>query len=121
MTSESKPHSSVYTSLIGNPVERWYLRPLQGDRLSPEKLRSVQRQAVIGWLQTLLLLIVVVQSLFAGMLRALPPDVRASLGFLHRIEWGVYLGVLLIVAQVAAGWREQIVLTNRLYLLAWRF
>jgi hypothetical protein len=82
---------------------------------------SVQRQYLIGNLQTILLIIVVLQLIFAGFLRALPPDLRASLGFLHRIEWGVYVGIALVAAQIIVGWNSQTVLTNRFYLLAWRF
>lgn len=115
--------------LIWRPVSRWYIRPLEAQQSSEKVQRdltsaawqSVRRQAVIGWLQTVLLVVVFVQLIFAGMLRALPPDVRITLSFLHRIEWGAYLGIALIVAQVAVGWSGQIVLTNRFYLLAWRF
>ncbi|MEP7287720.1 MAG: hypothetical protein ABI947_18355 [Chloroflexota bacterium] len=89
--------------------------------LMPTQQQSVKQQAVIGWLQTLLLVIVFVQVIFAGLLRALPPDVRVSLAFLHRIEWAAYIGIVLIVAQVIVGWSSAVVLTNRFYLLAWRF
>jgi len=89
--------------------------------LTPAQQVSVQRQYVIGSLQTILLIIVVLQSIFAGFLRALPPDLRASLGFLHRIEWGAYVGIALVAAQIIVGWNSQTVLTNRFYLLAWRF
>jgi hypothetical protein len=108
---------------IKYPVDHWYLQPIaeQIAALSIAQQRSVQRQAVIGWLQTILLLIVVAQSIFAGFLRALPPDLRTSLAFLHRIEWGTYLGILLIVVQIILGWSAQIVLTNRYWLMAWRF
>jgi hypothetical protein len=71
-------------------------------------------------LQTLLLFVVLIQVIFAGILRALPPDLRAYMSFLHRIEWGVYLGIVLIAVQIAAGWKAQVVLTNRFYALAWR-
>ena len=108
---------------------RWYIRPLEARQssdklhrdLTPAEWQSVRRQAVIGWLQTVLLVVVFIQVIFAGMLRALPPDVRTTLSFLHRIEWGAYLGIILIVSQVAIGWSGGIVLTNRFYLLAWRF
>jgi hypothetical protein len=121
--SQAGPPRSVLNSLLIQPAERWYLRPLaqQLPTLTPSQQQSVRRQAVIGVLQTALLLIVIVQVVFAGMLRALPPDLRASLGFMHRIEWGAYLGVILILAQVALSWHSGIVLTNRFYLLAWRF
>jgi hypothetical protein len=113
--------SSLYDALIGRFVRRWYLDPLAGqmEQLSPTQQQSLRRQAVIGWLQTVLLVIVVVQTIFAGLLRALPPDVRASLGFLHRIEWGAYVGIVLILLQDVVGWRERIVLTNRFRMLAW--
>ncbi len=117
----NKEHSRLYTAFIGQPVERWYLRDLDQQGLTMPQRRSIRRQAVIGWLQTLLLAVVLVQTVFAGLLRALPPDLRAALSFLHRIEWGAYLAVVLVAAQVAAGWASQIVLTNRFYLLAWRF
>jgi len=117
--------SSLIDLLIWRPVARWYIRPLQAQQLSenlrPSELQSVRRQAVIGWLQTLLLIIVFVQVIFDGLLRVLPPDVRTTLSFLHRIEWGAYLGITLVVAQVAVGWSDRIVVTNRFYLLAWRF
>ena len=90
-------------------------------KLKPDQRQAVQRQAVIGWLQTVLLVIVLLQVIFAGLLRVLPPDLRTSLAFLHRIEWGAYLGILLICAQIAVGWSSATVLTNRIGLLAWRF
>ena len=113
----------IANRLVNYPVEHWYLQPIaeQIAGLSITQQKSVQRQAVIGWLQTILLIIVVAQSVFAGFLRVLPPDLRTSLSFLHRIEWGAYVGILLIVVQVAIGWSSQIVLTNRYGLLAWRF
>ncbi|MCC7449984.1 MAG: hypothetical protein IT324_21380 [Anaerolineae bacterium] len=95
--------------------------PNHNTSLTSAQQVSVQRQYVIGNLQTILLIIVVLQSLFAGFLRALPPDLRASLGFLHRIEWGAYVGIALVAAQIIVGWISQTVLTNRFYLLAWRF
>ncbi len=88
--------------------------------MPPQQL-SILRQSVIGWLQSMLLLVILAQSLFAGLLRALPPETRSALTFLHRIEWGATLAIVLVVAQVIAGWTDQIVLTNRFYLLAWRF
>lgn len=105
------------------PVERWYLQSLnaQSEALTPQQRQSIHRQAVIGWLQTALLIIVVLQSVFAGFLHVLPPETRSALGFLHRIEWGVYAGIVLIIAQVAVGWVLRLVVTNRFYLLAWRF
>ncbi len=109
--------------LVRQPVERWYLRPVadETDTLTSQQQLSIRRQAVIGWLQSLLLVVVLAQSLFAGLLRALPPETRNTLAFLHRIEWGAYLAIVLVVAQVMVGWTDQIVLTNRSYLLAWRF
>jgi hypothetical protein len=113
--------SSLYDALIGRFVRRWYLDPLAGqmEALSFTQQQSVRQQAVVGWLQTVLLAIVIVQTIFAGLLRALPPDVRASLGFLHRIEWGAYVGIVLILWQVAVGWNARIGLTNRFRMLAW--
>jgi len=104
-------------------IDRWYLRPLDGvwESLTPTQQTAVRRQAWVGLAQTAVLVIAIVQSLFAGVLRALPPDVRASLGFLHRIEWGVYAGIGLILLQVWFGWRDTLLLTNRLWLLAWPF
>ncbi len=118
--SEGQQHSKLYTTFIGQPVARWYLHSLDEQGLTAQQHTSIRRQAIIGWLQTLLLLVVLVQSLFAGLLRALPPDLRVTLSFLHRIEWGAYVGIVLIALQVAAGWAAQIVLTNRFYALAWR-
>jgi hypothetical protein len=113
-------HSLLYRVLVSQPVERWYLRDLDQHSLTAQQRRVVNRQAVIGWLQSLLLVIVFVQSMFAGLLPALPPELRTSLSFLHRIEWGAYLGIVLVAAQVAAGWTSRIVLTNRFFALAWR-
>ncbi len=112
----------LYRLLIGQPVKRWYLRSLSGDlpTLTPRQQLSIRRQSVIGWLQSVLLVVVVAQSLFAGLLRALPPETRNALAFLHRIEWAAYVAIALVVAQVITGWAEQIVLTNHFYLLAWR-
>jgi len=106
---DKKPRPSLIDVLIWRPVAHWYIQLLEA------------QQSVIGWLQSVLLAIVIVQVIFAGMLRALPPDIRSALAFLHRIEWGAYAGIILIAAQVAVGWSSQIVLTNRYYLLAWRF
>jgi hypothetical protein len=114
---------SIVYRLVNEPIERWYLQPIAAEvmLLTRDQQESVRRQALIGWLQTILLVVVIVQSFFAGFLRALPPDLRIALSFLHRIEWGAYFGILLILAQVLAGWSTQIVLTNRYRLLAWRF
>jgi hypothetical protein len=117
----SRPQGGLFAALIGGPVERSYLRHLDLNALTDAERIAVRRQAVIGWLQTLLLVVVLIQTAFASVLRALPPDIRTSLAFLHRIEWAAYLGVLLIMAQVSAGWNSRIVLTNRYFLLAWRF
>ncbi len=95
--------------------------PVQNPPLTPAQQQSVQRQLTIGSLQTILLIIVVLQSIFAGFLRALPPDLRAALAFLHRIEWGAYVGIVLVAVQIIVGWTSRTVLTNRFYLLAWRF
>ena len=113
----------LYQTLIGQPVERWYLRPItaQSSALTARQQLSVRRQSIVGWLQTVLLVVVVAQSLFAGLLRVLPPEARVALAFLHRIEWGAYLAIVLVALQVAAGWADQIVVCNRFYLLAWRF
>jgi hypothetical protein len=114
---------AVYERLIVQPVSRWYIRPMMAllPKLTPDERQAVQRQAVIGWLQTALLMIVLFQVIFAGLLRALPPDLRTALAFLHRIEWGAYLGIVLICAQIGVGWPSATVLTNRVGLLAWRF
>ncbi len=123
-TSSNETHQpvSLVRRLIIQPAEHWYLHPLADSLsgLNASQRESLRRQSVIGLLQTILLVIVVVQSLFAGMLRALPPDLRAALSFLHRIEWDAYLAVVLVLAQVAVSWANATVLTNRLYLFAWR-
>jgi hypothetical protein len=118
----TRSSNGLYRVLIGQPVERWYLRPVADDipTLTPRQQLSIRRQSIIGWLQSVLLIVVVAQSLFAGLLRALPPGTRNALAFLHRIEWAAYLAIALVAAYVIAGWTEQIVLTNRFYLLAWR-
>jgi hypothetical protein len=110
-------------SVIGRPIKRLYLDPLQAEfgALNAEQRQSVFRQALAGWFQTVLLIIMILQSVFAGVLRLLPPDVRDAIAFLHRIEWGVYLAIVLIMLQIQAGWHEKIVLTNHFYLLAWPF
>ena len=118
--SEGQQHNRLYAAFIGQPVERWYLHNLDEHGLTTQQCTSIRRQATIGWLQTLLLLVVLVQILFAGLLRALPQDLRVALSFLHRIEWGAYVGIALIALQAAVGWAAQIVLTNRIYALAWR-
>jgi hypothetical protein len=112
--------NGIANRLVKYPVEHWYLRPIaeQIAAFPIARQQSVRRQAFIGWLQTILLIIVVAQSVFAGFLRVLPPYLRSSLSFLHRIEWGAYVGILLILMQVAVGWSAQIVLTNRYGLLA---
>lgn len=116
MSAEAR-YSNVFERLIA----RWYLQPLAAlwDSLTASQRQNVRRQAWLGLFQTLVLVIAVTQSLFAGVLRALPAETRAALGFLHRIEWGVYAGIVLILAQVIIGWGDQFCLTNRLGLLAW--
>ena len=44
------------------------------DSLTRTEQTNIYRQAVVGWLQSLLFIVMVVQSLFAGALRALPPE-----------------------------------------------
>jgi len=114
--------SRVYDRLILRPIQRYYLYPIadQIAALNDADRRAVLDQAVIGWLQTLVLIVAVVQSLFAGVLAALPPDLRAALGFLHRIEWAAYAGMLLIGVQAARGYAYHLLLTNRWYVLGWR-
>ena len=113
----------LYDRLILRPVTRWYLIPLgtQFQSLPEVDQRAVLDQAIIGWLQTLLLIVTVAQSLFAGVLAALPPDIRSALGFLHRIEWAVYVGMLLIGVQAVRGFAYNLIVTNRFYALGWRF
>jgi hypothetical protein len=123
MTTKSKNDTSELSDiLIRQPVERLYLRHVdaQANALTTEQHASMRQQAIIGWLQTLVLVVVVMQVIFAGLMRVLPPDVRSSLAFLHRIEWGAYLMLVLIAAQIATSAKAGIVLTNRFYLLAWR-
>jgi len=105
------------------PVRRWYLKPLgvAFDDLDAPSQRAVIDQAVIGWLQTVLLIVAIGQALFAGVLAVLPPDLKAALGFLHRIEWAVYVAMLLVGAQAVRGYTFNLILTNRLYALGWRF
>jgi hypothetical protein len=75
---------------------------------------------MIGLLQTVVLVVMLVQVAFVGVLRALPPDTRSSLAFLHRIEWGVYAHIVLILAHVAISWPGRALLTNRFALFGWR-
>ena len=112
----------LYIALILRPVQRWYLVPLKSEmsELNEQRQRAVIDQAVIGWLQTVLLIIAVLQSLFAGVLAILPPDLRATLGFLHRIEWAVYTGMLLVGLQAARGYAYDLIVTNRFFALGWR-
>ena len=114
---------NIYEALIMRPVRRWYLKPLGTafDNLDAPSQRAVIDQAVIGWLQTVLLIVAVCQALFAGILAALPPDLRAALGFLHRIEWAVYVAMLLVGAQAVRGYTFNLIVTNRVYALGWRF
>src|SRR5882724_2802405 len=74
-----RAEKNMVNRIVTVPVERWYLQPIadQVGSLPDKQQRSVQLQAVVGWLQTILLIIVIVQSIFAGFLRALPPDLRA--------------------------------------------
>jgi hypothetical protein len=113
----------LYDRLIMRPVQRFYLNPIadQIANLSESEQRAVLDQAVIGWLQTILLVVAIIQALFAGVLAALPQELRAALGFLHRIEWAVYAGMLLVGAQAARGYAYHLILTNRFYALGWRF
>jgi hypothetical protein len=112
--------NGLYQTLIGQFAQRWLTTlPVPPQPLSADVQLAIRRQAVIGWLQTLLLVVTIIQVMFAGLLRALPPDVRAQLAFLHRIEWAAYVGILLITLQVTSGWSQRIVLTNRFSLLAW--
>ena len=114
---------SIYEALIMRPVRRWYLKPLGTafDDLDTPRQRAVIDQAVIGWLQTVLLVVAVCQSLFAGVLAVLPPDLRTALGFLHRIEWAVYIAMVLVGAQAVRGYTFNLIVTNRVYALGWRF
>jgi len=119
--------TSAENSAVPEPFwERWitnrYVRPLESalEALTPAQQQAVRRQAALGVVQTLLLAIILVQVIFTGAMRLLPPETRAALAFLHRIEWAVYLTILLIAAQVIVSWREVVVLTNRIGLLAYR-
>ncbi len=109
-------------TLILRLVQRWYLEPLTAQLalLNEAEQRAALHQAVISWLQTVLLILVIVQILFAGLLRLLPPELRATLGFLHRIEWANYVGILLVGAQTIHGYTANLIITNRFYLLGWR-
>lgn len=111
----------MYEALILRPVQALYLKPLAShlEAMSESERRAVLDQAVIGWLQTLLLIVVIVQVVFAGLLRFLPPDVRESLSFLHRIEWAAYVGILLVGLQTARGYAYNLIVTNRFYALGW--
>lgn len=114
---------TLYDRLILRPVNRWYLVPLgaQFKSLNEVDQHLVLDQAIIGWLQTVLLIITFVQILFAGVLAVLPSDVRTALGFLHRIEWAAYAGILLVGLQAVRGFAYNLILTNRFYALGWRF
>ncbi len=84
--------------------------------------QSITRQQFVGRLQTAVIAIMLLQIVFTGLLRLFPPDLRASLAFLHRIEWGVVALLILILVQFALGWGQRIVATNRLRvfaILAW--
>ncbi len=113
----------MYEALILRPVRALYLKPLSAslETMDANERRAVLDQAIIGWLQTILLIVVIVQVIFAGLLRLLPPDIRTTLGFLHRIEWAAYLAILLVGIQAARGYAYNLILTNRFYLLGWRF
>lgn len=123
MNGQNSSLQTLYEALIMRPVRRWYLKPLGAafDNLDTLTQRAVIDQAVIGWLQTLLLIVTVAQALFAGVLAALPPDLRAALGFLHRIEWAVYVAMLLVGAQAVRGYTFNLIVTNRFNALGWRF
>jgi hypothetical protein len=123
MTTKSKSNPSKFVeTAIRQPVQRLYLRQIepQSAILTAEQHTAVRRQAIIGWLQTLVLIVMLFQVIFAGLMRALPPDVRSSLAFLHRIEWGAYTLLVLIAAHIVVSVKSRIVLSNRFYLLAWR-
>ena len=113
----------LYDQLILRPVKRWYLMPLgeQFKSLNELDQHLVLDQAIIGWLQTVLLVVVFLQTIFAGLMAALPPNVRAGLDFLHRIEWAAYVGMLLVGLQAVRGYAYNLILTNRFYALGWRF
>src|SRR5512140_270265 len=89
-------------------ITSWYLRPLGSsfEALTAAQQQAVRRQAVIGLAQTVLLALMLAQVVFTGAMRLLPPETRTALAFLHRIEWAVYLTILLIAAQVIVSWRE---------------
>jgi hypothetical protein len=114
---------TLYDRLILRPVTRWYLIPLgsQFSSFNEFDQHLVLDQAIIGWLQTVLLVVTIAQTLFVGVLVALPPDLRAALSFLHRIEWAAYVGILLVGLQAVRGFAYNLILTNRFYVLGWRF
>jgi len=90
--------------------------------MSAPESRTVAFQYTVGKLQTAVIGIVLLQIIFGGLLRLLPPDLRTSLAFLHRIEWGVVALLILILVQFGLGWGPSIVATNRLRafaVLAW--
>ena len=112
----------LYDRLILRPVSAIYLpNSSQLATLDVAERQAVLDQAIIGCVQTLLLIVAVAQALFAGVLAALPPDLRAALAFLHRVKWAVYAGMLLVGAQAARGYAYHLILTNRFNALGWRF
>ncbi len=123
MTSIQRFFLRLYTVLIVRPVRRLYLQPMAVElqAFTDAERQAVIDQAVIGWLQTVLLVIVIAQVIFTGILVLLPPNIRAALGFLHRIEWAAYAGMLLVGAQAARGYAYNLILTNRIFALGWYF
>lgn len=87
--------------------------------LSVEQQQAVIRQALLGFVQTVVLLIMILQIVFTGLLRLFPPELRASLSFLHRIEWAVYVGMVSILMQSILARRTQALFTNHFYLFGW--
>jgi hypothetical protein len=93
--------------------------PSRPDAPSADVRRPERALITIAKAETGVLLLMLAQIIFAGLLRLLPPDVRAALAFLHRIEWGIYVTIALIAATIGYGWPTGVLVTNRLYLLGW--
>ncbi|GAB4554466.1 MAG: hypothetical protein OHK0023_24610 [Anaerolineae bacterium] len=77
-------------------------------------------QRRIGILQTIIVVMILIQIIFAGVLRLFPPEVRKQVAFLHRVEWAVYSLIVLIAAHIAISVQSRQVVTNRAFLLGLR-
>lgn len=83
-------------------------------------MNNIIWQRRIGMLQTIVVAIMLLQVVFAGVLRLFPPEIRGHVAFLHRVEWAVYALIVLIAAHVAFSVQAQQLVTNRAFLLGLR-